>query len=123
VSRTTHELNKAKHQVLLAALQLKADPENLEKRLALSDAINDLEKDRPTVQGAILKAFHGGDRAVDITALFLEASLEKSKAGGREGTTINIDSSGAAIPALKPKRLNMQYPGDQTHIFEKRKDS
>ena len=57
MSRTTHELAKAKEAVLLAATELQADPTNMVKYTALVSAINDLERDRNTVQGAMLKAF------------------------------------------------------------------
>jgi hypothetical protein len=57
VSRTTHELAKAKEAVVLAAMELQADPTSKTKYVALVKALNDLERDRDTVQGAIAKAF------------------------------------------------------------------
>src|SRR5437868_6195468 len=69
VSRTTHELAKAKETVLLAATELQSDPTNMVKYTALVSAINDLERDRNTVQGAMLKAFANPSNPQTSTAL------------------------------------------------------
>jgi hypothetical protein len=120
VSRTTHELNKAKRRVLQAAVELQADPDNVAKRLALVDAIEDLEKDRQTVQGAILKAIAGRNQPVNLAeasdfggdpdTASDSASLTKrvrARAAGVTTTKASALNDGRGAPMRKT--LNMDY--------------
>jgi hypothetical protein len=105
-------------QALQDTLLAERDPENIEKRLAAEVSQAKLFDAGVPLSGAITKALLGGNSAVDFTREFLNAAADVRKSSGQTEPTINIDSSGAAIPTITPKRLNMGYPDDsKTDLF------
>jgi hypothetical protein len=118
MSRTTNELAKAKNRMNFAALALKADRQNVKKQIALAEAIDDLERDRNTLQGAILKALAcpaastTGTPQRDLPGAVAKSLSERYKAvtkvraAGEDAGQSKVNDGFTA----KPKRLNMEYP-------------
>ena len=75
---TSYDVLKAKNEVLLAALALKADPTDDLKRAALALALEHPALPSNSVQGAIAKAFTA-PRAPNLIPAILEARKAKPR--------------------------------------------